>query len=36
MMELGLDWLGKVKQDTKGGASGDLYLFVNVHSHGFI
>ena len=33
MMEQGLDYLVKVKLDQEEGSNGDLYLFINVHSH---
>jgi len=33
MMEQESDSLEKVKQDQKGGSSGDLYLFISVDNH---
>ena len=33
MMELGARLSGKGEAGSRGGSSGDLYLFINVHSH---
>ena len=33
MTELGIRLAGKGEAGTRGGATGDLYLFINVNSH---